>query len=448
MIRIPAPSGAPAHAEKEDPVHDLQATAPPDPAREVEQPGTRRATSVASRGADRGTILVLWTGYPAGPVVHRSLSRAGFRALGAHPRGRGGRSPSCPRPDRYPAPRDEPDAFLGWLAGVVAAMGVDAVLPLDEDIVRLLAERGPEVPGLTVVGPTREQYRSLCDKLTLTRTAASLGIDSPHTVEVGDDGPTGSWPALPSIVKPATSVSGGAAAGLVRSAAERDELVGRMLAQGITPLVQEQVVGPRWVVHSVRGPGVFEHLTHRVGLEWPRGAGLASVKIVETTPAPVLRAALALLDEADYRGPSGISLLERDGRYHVHDVNLRLGATARASVHAGFDFPRRAVEAALELGGRPFEGRARRGRYMRLDLEVMALREAISTRRSGGDPAGVLRGIAAVAADRRGRLDPSPLDPFGIWPPVASALLRGALGRRSAGPTARDSAPPTIGDRP
>ena len=56
-------------------------------------------------------VLVLWTGYRAGPWAVRSLRRAGHRVVAAHDAGRGsgGRSAAAPRPSgirrRTPIPR-------------------------------------------------------------------------------------------------------------------------------------------------------------------------------------------------------------------------------------------------------------------------------------------------------------------------------------------------------
>jgi hypothetical protein len=177
----------------------------------------------------------------------------------------------------------------------------------------------------------------------------------------------------------------------------------------------------------VRGPEVFEHVALRVLREWPRGAGLAALKRPGDPPPALIAGARALLDHVDYRGPSGVSFMERDGRFFPHDANLRLGATSDASRHAGFDFQRRAVEVALGMDGVPFSGVTRPGPYMRLDLEIEALIDAWRTRGRGGAPGEVLRGIAAVALHPRGRLDPSPLDPFWI-----ATLASGPAGRAIA----------------
>ena len=243
---------------------------------------------------------------------------------------------------------------------------------------------------------------------------------------VDESGPDGPWPTLLFIVKPRTSRSETVRPRLVMTEAERDEYVDELVELGIGAIVQERIDGPRWLVQSVRGPGVFEHVAFRVLDEWPRGAGPASYKRNVEAPPTLVAAARALLDHVDYNGPSGISFMEGNGRFYPHDANLRLGASSPASPHAGFDFPRRAVEAVLELDGTPFSGRWRPGRFMRLDLELEALGSAWASRRNGGAPGPILRRILSVGFSRQGMLDPSPFDPFWVGQMVA---LRRAQGR-------------------
>lgn len=366
-------------------------------------------------------VLVLWTGYPNGARVTRQLKRAGFDVHGAFPAGRpGGRSFACLRPLRYPSPVSSPDEFVAWVRETCARLEVEAVVPGDEDIVRLLSRNIDALGGAAFVGPTAEQYAVLCDKRALSETAHMLGLDSPMTVEVDEEGHSPEWPSLPSIVKPRTSGSEVDAPTMVETEQERDALVQRLARSGYGAIVQERIDGQRWVVQSVRGEGVFEYVVHRVDLEWPRGCGLATMKRPSDEHAALAAAAKRLLDHVDYRGPSGISFLEQDGRFYPHDVNLRLGATTVASVNAGFDFPRRAVEAVMGLPGRRFSGTPIRGAVqMRFDLELEALASAIKQ----GDRAmarRIVANIARVAVNPHGVLDPSPLNPF--W--VASLAQR------------------------
>jgi len=381
------------------------------------------------------TILVLWTGYPNGTRVARQLKRAGFDVIGAYPAGRpGGRSPAVPRPLRYPSPVDTPDAFVAWVSDTCERRGVDAVVPVDEDIVRLLSRNRHAMGGAVFVGPTEEQYALLCDKRRLSDTARELGLDSPMTVEVDDEGHSPVWPPLPSVVKPRTSGSEIDAPRMVDTVRERDALVKHLARSGYGAVVQERIDGQRWIVQSVRGDGVFEYVVHRVDREWPRGCGLATLKRPSPDHAALAASAKRLLDHVDYRGPSGISFLEQDGRFYPHDANLRLGATMVASVNAGFDFPRRAVEAVMGLPGRPFDGTPIPGAVqMRLDLELEALASA-TRRRDGAGVRRVLLDIGRVAVNPRGLLDPSPLDPFWV-----SSLAQRVLRRLRAGTRARRS---------
>jgi hypothetical protein len=399
-------------------------------------------------------VLVLWTGYPPGYRAVRSLRRAGFRVIGAYPEGRpGGRSGACPNPRRYPAPTRSPEGFLAFVTDTCRRERVDAVLPMDEDIVRILARRAPDLHGAVLVGPDARQYHMLCDKLQLAATARELGLDTPETVEVGADGPSGPWPPLPSVIKPKTSGSEVMQAEIVHTADRRDALVASLLADGHGAVVQQVITGPRTVLHCVRGEGVFEFIANRVTEEWPRGCGLASEKRVVAADPGMVRAARALLDHADYRGPCGISFLEQDGRYYPHDANLRLGATTGASVNCGFDFPRRAVEAATGRDGVRFAGHATAGRFLRLDLELPALAHEWATRREGGRPWFALRRILTVGLSPDGMLDPSPLNPFWVGGLLAKAGRRTLRRTRTvaaarcappADPAARPAAAPLV----
>ena len=70
------------------------------------------------------------------------------------------------RPLRYPSPTSDPDGFLARIAEICRTHHVDAVVPLDEDIVRLIAERASEIGDVVIVGPNAHQYHTLCDKLS------------------------------------------------------------------------------------------------------------------------------------------------------------------------------------------------------------------------------------------------------------------------------------------
>ncbi|WP_217914923.1 hypothetical protein [Miltoncostaea marina] len=390
--------------------------------REAHAPPRRR-----ERGAP-AVVLVVWCGHRPGPWALRSLRAAGHRVIAAHPAGApGGRSAACPRPRRYPSPQREPAAFLGWLSATCAAEGVDAVLPLDEDVVRLLAEREPPLGGAVVAGPDARQYRMLCDKLELAATAAAAGVDHPASVEVTAEGPRGAWPPLPSIVKPRTSISDAVRAPVVAvpTAAERDAAVAHLRRSGLDAVVQEQIVGQAWVLHCVRdAAGAFAMVAARVATTYPRVVGTSSVSRVVPAPPGLEAAARRLLDVAGYVGPCCMNLLERGGRWWFHDVNLRLAASVGAAVAAGFDQPALGVDAALGRFTPPDPAALRPVTYVPLQGECAALRDARAGR-IDESPRAVAARIARAAVAPGELLDPPLRDP--AW----------ALGRLAAAVRAR-----------
>lgn len=372
-------------------------------------PATLAPTSSVPRSP---AVLVVWCGHRSGPWTLRSLARAGMRVIAAHPEGdRGGRSAACRSPRPYPHPVHRPGEFLAWLTTTCRVDGVDVVLPLDEDVVRLIAEEAPDLGGAVVAGPDARQYRMLCDKLELATSAAAAGVDHPPTVEVRGGVPMGPWPPLPSIVKPRTSVSDAVRAPVVSVTTEeaRTAAIAHLSATGLDAVVQEQIRGRAWVLHCVRDDAGVCMVAARVETTWPRVVGTSSVSKVTPTPPDLEAAAARLLDLVGYRGACCMNLLERDGRYWFHDINLRLAASVGAAVSAGFDQPVLGVRAAL---GQPVPppSRVRAITYVPLPGELSALGAAV--RAAGGEsPGALLRRILRAAVGRGYTLDPPLRDP-------------------------------------
>jgi predicted ATP-grasp superfamily ATP-dependent carboligase len=363
-------------------------------------------------------VLVLATAFRAGPWAVRSLAAADYAVVGAHEEGlmAGGRSLACPRPRRYPSPAREPDAFVEAVRDICRRESIDVVLPAAEDTARVMAERQPDLGGVVVVGPDREAYSALCDKWRLVRSAGRAGVDHPHTITVGLEGPKGPWPPLPSIVKPRISGEdlGRASASIsVATPQERADAIGRLRTAGLDAIVQERVEGQRWTCQSVRdGDGRLDFTASRVDFDHPRGAGVASVMhTVPDHPAALREGVAALLDLIDYRGPSTIGFIERDGRCYVHDVNLRLGSSVGLVIRSGLDMPRRAVEVALGIPAPP-QPPLRSTYYVRLDGELSALAGAVRGRGDGERARTVAARLLRAALRPDGMVDPRPLDPF------------------------------------
>ena len=317
-------------------------------------------------------VLVVWVGYNSGPWAVRSLRDAGYDVLASHPEGtRGGRSTAAIDPRRYPSPAERPDAFVAWLEQTCREERISAVLALDPDAVRLIAERAPDLSGAAFAGPSAEQYRALCEPSGFARTAVAAGVDA-----------------------------------------------------------AVQVSGQPWELHCVRGDGGFAMVAARAEATRPGDAGRGSAARIVEAPDALGRAAARLLDQVDYRGPCAMTVTERDGRFWFHDVRPGLSPAVGAATSAGFDQPRWGVEAALGHF-RPPVGIARSLTYLPLQAELSALRDAL-VGRTAESPAAIARGIARAALARDQVLDPPLTDPAWLASSARRGLRRIARGGDAA----------------
>jgi len=378
-------------------------------------------------------VLLLGTDYKAGPWAARSLRDAGYRVVGAHTAGgvlAGGRSRACPAPLRHP-PAGLPE-FRPWIEHAVRRVGADAVLATTEDLVAAVAQASPDLGRAVFAGPDGRQYAALCDKSALADTAAAAGVDHPRWVSAWPDLPDDA--PLPAVVKARDSGEAIDRVGRAVICHTRDELrraVDLFGEAGGRPIVQELLVGRRWNFHGLaRGEGARGFATEVVR-EYPRARGITSLARSVVPPPPFAALVDSLVAATGYRGPISVQVIERaDGRFAVHDVNLRLPASVGLTIRAGLDLPRLAVDDAL---GRPLAtppAAPRRVAYLGVDGEVRALGDALRGR-GAESPREVLAGVARVLRGHRPVLDPHPLDPF--WIPLLGArALRRRL--RSATP--------------
>jgi hypothetical protein len=309
-------------------------------------------------------VLVVWVGYNSGPWAVRSLRDAGYDVLASHPEeARGGRSTAALDPRRYPSPSASPDAFVRWLEETCRDERISAVLALDPDATRLIAQRGPNLSGAVFAGPSAQQYGALCDPAGFARTALAAGVDA-----------------------------------------------------------AVQVTGQPWELHCVRGDGGFAMVAGRVASTYPRAGGPGSVVQIVDAPTELGRAAARLLDQVDYRGSCAMSVTERDGRFWFHDVRPGLSPSVGAAAAAGFDQPTWGVEAALGHF-RPPSGTARSMTYLPLQTELAALRDALAGR-SHESPTAIARSIARAVVARDQQLDPPLSDPAWIASTARHGLRR------------------------
>ena len=388
--------------------------------------------SAATPRRARGTVVVVWTAYRAGPWSIRSLRDAGWDVVALHPRREGhGRSTACLRPLPCPSPVHETDAFLEAVTRTCREVGARALLPLGEESVRVLAEGAPDLGDTVLAGPDAAQYAALCDKRQLGGNAVRAGVAHPPGVFVTADGPSGDWPPFPAFVKSRDGVGpdGGTAATRVATAPERDRAVGELLDAGLEVVVEELIRAPQWTVHCARdGHGGFAGVAAVVDRNFPRGAGSPTVSVVGSAGEVALDATRRLLELIDYRGPANAQFFLRDGTLMVHDVNLRVPASVAIAIRGGVDVPALGVAAAVGERIPPAPPPPTGLRYVSAGDEVRAL----VTRRRPGAPVvrarTVVGDLVRAAAGRGAVLDPPLSDP--LWIPAdLTAAAKGAARR-------------------
>ncbi|RDI75351.1 ATP-grasp domain-containing protein [Gaiella occulta] len=390
----------------------------------------------------RETVLVVDMGAWAAQPTARSLARAGFRVLAAGVGGRvAGRSRYFTERHVIP-PALEQEAFAERIERICARERVDVVVPLTDEILGGLLF-GPASGGpWAVVGPTAEQFTRFCDKAVLLETAAAAGLASPASTVVTPAGVSGPLPPLPAYVKVVSGPDAGRAVPRpvrVGDAESCEREVRRLVERGEVVLIQEEVVGRQLRFHFVRRHGKMAHLAARTLANYPFRVGQSTVSQFLPSPPELVEVSVALLEAGGYEGAGVIQYVERGGVWYVHDVNLRMPSSVDATIAAGLDMPRFAVEIALGRVPDLASARPRPLRHVQLNGEVLALRDALGGVCVGRSAARIAAGLAvAVVAPGRQLAPLDVTDPL----PTLAALTAARRGSPRQLPSAPDPAQP------
>lgn len=87
--------------------------------------------------------------------------------------------------DRYPAPRQEGDAFRRWVAGAVEELALDLVVPTCEEIFHLATAPMHDALGERLFAPPQETLRRLHDKLLFAQAGRTWGLPTPESIAIG-----------------------------------------------------------------------------------------------------------------------------------------------------------------------------------------------------------------------------------------------------------------------
>jgi carbamoyl-phosphate synthase large subunit len=364
----------------------------------------------------RETVLVLGMGVWSGQATARSLARAGFRVVGAGVGGRlAGRSRYCTARHVIPSP-DDPQAFAERIEQICVRDGVAVVVPLTDDLLGAMLF-GPASGGRwAVVGPSAAEFSRFCDKAVLLQTAIAAGVASPASIVITDGRADGPIPPLPAYLKVVSGPEAGRAVPrpvrvIDAEACERE--LRRLVDDWQVVLIQEEIVGRQLRFHFVRHQGGLAHLAARTIANYPYRVGPSTVSEFLPSPPALVEVSVALLEEVGYQGAGVIQYVERDGIWYVHDINLRMPSSVDGTIAAGMDMPRLAVEIALGQSADLASVRPRSLRYVQLNGEVLAFRDALRGVTVGRSALTIAAGAALAAAAPGRRLAPLDLtDPL------------------------------------
>lgn len=246
-----------------------------------------------------------------------------------------------------PYPSQGLTAFLSRLDYVHEKVGLDVVIPtLDAELPAFLdLEPKLKSQGIATLLPTREQF-TLREKGRLPSLGQKAGILVPATAVVNtieELGRVHHRVPYPMFVK---GLYYGAQ--IAHSFDEASHAFYKLVAQwGIPIVVQTQILGEEFnVVALGDGEG---GLCGAVGMKklmlTDKGKGWAGITVRD--PA-LLQVAARFMSATKWRGPCEIELMrDRQGEYHLIEINPRFPAWVYLSAGAGMNLPWAAVELAL-----------------------------------------------------------------------------------------------------
>ncbi len=264
--------------------------------------------------------------------------------------------------DAYSSPYRAPDQFVRNIAAIAARRQIDVLLPMTE-ITTILLTRARELlpPNVRIPFPDADIVATAADKSRVLQLASEIGVPIPKTLVV--DAPHEIDLVLqrveyPAVFKPARSrawngerwISGGT--GYSHTA---EDLRARLtkLDPAIFPvLIQERIQGPGVGVFVCCGQEsqVLATFAHRRLREKPPSGGVSV--LCESAPVdPVAKEhAIHLLRSIGWLGVAMVEFKQdsRDGSLKLMEINGRFWGSLQLAIDAGVNFPRLAVDIALE----------------------------------------------------------------------------------------------------
>ena len=302
---------------------------------------------------------------------------------------------------------DDEDAFVLRLAEVSAEGAYDVVLTTWDSAVEVLARRRHDLASIAIPLPSQGAVADSLDKVRLAAVAASVGIDSPRTVEATDDA-IDAWEGR-CVVKASEHRPTRIRTQFCADAAEMRSAAALIRASGAVPLLQEPVEGTLEGVAVVIGPGgdlasASYQVTDAI---WPRPSGVTvRARTLPLEDGP-LDETLALLRKLEWFGIAQLQFIRRGSSRVLIDLNPRGYGSIALAIAAGARHPVQWARVALGLPVvEQIAVAGKRYQWFMRDL------------RSEIDRDGFLRGSASA-------LRLAPIAVHSIWSPREDPLLAG-----------------------
>lgn len=271
-----------------------------------------------------------------------------------------------------PYPSQGRDAFLSRITYVHRRVGLDVIIPtLDAELPSFI-DLEPELTkmGIGVLLPTREQLE-LRSKANLAALGARAGIRVPDTAvvtDVDDILRVHDRVDYPLFVK---GVFYGAT--LARSPEEATAAYWKVVAEwGLPVILQTKVEGEELDVVGVGdgAGGLVGAVPMKKMLLTDKGKGWAGITVKDPELLDVARAFVAA---TKWRGPFEVEVLrDREGLYHLIEVNPRFPAWVYLSAAAGVNLPRMVAELAAGRVVPPARDYAVGAMFVRISLDQVA----------------------------------------------------------------------------
>jgi predicted ATP-grasp superfamily ATP-dependent carboligase len=264
----------------------------------------------------------------------------------------------------YPDPICHDEEFVHSLAGMVAAEGVDVLLPVADITTSLVTtHRALFEPRCLVPFADAATIARAADKVEILQTAGRLGVPTPRSwVVFGPEDAIEPDVPYPVVLKPHRSrvrtatAWGSCSVGYARTPEDLRESLRARQPHEFPLMLQERIVGQGMGIFVCYDRGRLVALfSHRRLREKPPWGGVSV--LCESTPAcpNALEYTERLMHELNWHGVAMVEFKRdvRDGLPKLMEINGRFWGSLQLSIDAGVDFPNILLETILGAGTAP-----------------------------------------------------------------------------------------------